>query len=357
VGLVLLAAGAALLAALRHAAFRARWLVWVLLVLATVDMLAVDRRITHPERSLKQVARDANGTPVLVDSPRMLEPGARHLENTRPDADMLELAALLGHERAWPLGRDAGTNDGMIAGVRSLGGYHPAKLEAYEKIRNRLYDPAQPAGRIANWLAGSYLTFDRRLPDALFPRLQELGVDLDRTPIFAGSRVFYRNRSALPRARLVSAWAPVAGGLDDFLDGMQAGREPAGGRVLLDAAPDPMPVAASAPLPEVAYLADGMNGITLRVAPLSSAILVLADMWMPGWTVTVDDKPARLLRADHVLRAVALAAGEHTVNFAYGDPALKQGLTVAAAGFLLILSLLVFGAGFARPPPREGRST
>ncbi len=353
IGLVLLTAGAALFIAIRHATFRTRWLVWVLLALTIVDMLAVDRRITHPEYALKRIARDADGRGVLVDSPRMLEPGARHQEAIRPDPDMIELAAALGHERAWPLGRDAATNAGMIAGVRSLGGYHAAKLAAYETIRNRLYDPAQYAGRIANWLAAGHLVFDQHLSDGLFPRLQELGVDLDRTPTVTGTRVFYHNRSALPRARLVSAWEPVTGDLDGFLDRVQAGREPVDRRVLLDEVPTPAPIAAPGPLPPVSFEVDGMNEVVLRAAPPTPSLLVLADMWMPGWQVTVDGEPARLLRADHVLRAVALSAGEHTVRFAYHDPVLKQGLTITAAGGLLILIVLVFGAGFTRPRRTE----
>jgi len=342
-------AGAALFAAAAHAGFRARGLVWVLFALVAVDMLAVDRRITHPERDLKRVARDTGGAPVLVDAPRLLQSGEQHLASTRPDPDMVRLAERLGHERAWPLGRDGTTNAGMIAGVRSLGGYHAAKLSAYEKIRARLYDPKQPAGRIAGWLAGAQLVLDGPLPESAFPQVAALGLDLETTPEIAGTRVFYRNRAALPRARLVADWAPAEGGLEDFLDRLQAGREPVASRVLLDAAPDPAPVAAAAPLPAVTYLVDGMNEVVLRAAPPTPAILVLADMWMPGWSVEVDGETAPLLRADHVLRAVALPAGEHTVRFAYRDPALKQGLTVAAAGFLLIVSLLVFGAGFARP--------
>ena len=353
VGVLLMLAGAAGLAALRHEGFRTRGLVWILLALLVADMFAVDRRITHPERSLKQVFRNTAGAMSMADAPGMLEPGTRHRESIRPDADMLVLADRLGHERAWPLGRDSGKSDGMIAGVRSLGGYHPAKLAAYERIRSLLYDPARPAGRIANWLAADHLVFDRRLPDALIPRLEELGLALDKAPIVAGSRVFYRNRNALPRARLVSSWAPVTGDLDAFLTGLEAGEEPVAERVLLDAPPDPLPIAASGRPPAVEFLADGMNEVVLRAAPSAPAILVLADMWMPGWSVRVDGEAATLLKADHVLRAVALPAGEHTVTFTYRDPALKLGLTVAAVGLLLIVSLLVFGAGFARRP-RDG---
>ena len=46
-------------------------------------------------------------------------------------------------------------------------------------------------------------------------------------------------------------------------------------------------------------------------------ILVLSEAWFPGWVATVDDAPAEILRADYVLRGVALAAGSHRVRFEY----------------------------------------
>ena len=153
-GLILAVAAAAWLAAQRVPAFGRRGLVWTLLALAVIDFAGVDARIVHPERDLRQVARDAQGRASLVRAPRLLAPASRHAQTLAPDPDLAALAGRLDHERAWILGRDGGTNAGMTAGLRSLGGYYPAKLAAYETIRSRLYDPQRPAGRIAAWLGG-----------------------------------------------------------------------------------------------------------------------------------------------------------------------------------------------------------
>ena len=61
-----------------------------------------------------------------------------------------------------------------------------------------------------------------------------------------GSPCLYRNRSALPRARLVTGWQPVASlpekdALEPFLDGIQAGDIDVAGTVYLDRTPDPGP--------------------------------------------------------------------------------------------------------------------
>ncbi len=348
-GLLLATAAAAVLAALRIPAFRARGLVWVLLALVAVDLAGVDARVVHPERDLKQVARDARGTPVLVDSPRLLQPGARHAESIAPDPDLAVLAERLAHERAWPLGRDGAANAGMTAGLRSLGGYHPAKLAAYETIRGRLLDSRRPAGRVASWLAARLLVLDGRLPEDSLEALAAFGLDLEPTPIVSGSRVAYTNRAALPRARLVHDWLPAEGDLAGYLDALQEDRARPMERVRLDRPPEPAPRPAEEPPPAVTWRVDGLDEIVLHAEPATPAVLVLADMWMPGWSVAVDGEPAELLVADHALRAVALSAGPHEVRFAYTDPSVKQGLTVSAAGGFLILLALVFGAGFVVP--------
>jgi uncharacterized membrane protein YfhO len=57
---------------------------------------------------------------------------------------------------------------------------------------------------------------------------------------------------------------------------------------------------------------------------------VLSDQWYPGWTATVDGKPAAILRADVALRAVALSPGAHRVRFRYQPRWPLQGLAILA---------------------------
>ena len=57
-------------------------------------------------------------------------------------------------------------------------------------------------------------------------------------------------------------------------------------------------------------------------------LLVLSDQWYPGWTATVDGRPAAIRRGDVALRAVALSPGAHRIRFRYQPRWPLQGLAV-----------------------------
>ncbi|MHB1424846.1 MAG: YfhO family protein [Gemmataceae bacterium] len=57
----------------------------------------------------------------------------------------------------------------------------------------------------------------------------------------------------------------------------------------------------------------------------TAGLLVLADQWAAGRSAKVDGQPAELLRVNHALKGVALAAGTHTIVFEYQPPGLVMG--------------------------------
>ncbi|MGH7821216.1 MAG: YfhO family protein, partial [Candidatus Binatia bacterium] len=54
-------------------------------------------------------------------------------------------------------------------------------------------------------------------------------------------------------------------------------------------------------------------------------LLVVSEGWYPGWEATVDGRKAPLLRANMMMRAVTLPAGEHVVELRFRSPAIRQG--------------------------------
>jgi hypothetical protein len=75
----------------------------------------------------------------------------------------------------------------------------------------------------------------------------------------------------------------------------------------------------------VAILRDVPGQLRLRTTAVDAAVLVFSEAYFPAWRVTVDGRPAPLLRADGALLAVALPAGTHEVEFIYLPPLLVWG--------------------------------
>ncbi|MBI4879909.1 MAG: YfhO family protein [Planctomycetes bacterium] len=87
---------------------------------------------------------------------------------------------------------------------------------------------------------------------------------------------------------------------------------------------------------------DGRHVISLEAR--FPGVLVLAEGWDPGWSVTVDGEQAELRVADHALLGVFLEAGVHQVVFEYSPRGLGPALAAAGAALALLLALLVTAA-------------
>jgi Bacterial membrane protein YfhO len=106
--------------------------------------------------------------------------------------------------------------------------------------------------------------------------------------------------------------------------------------------------------PEVQVMRREQTRVQVAVRTAAPGLLMLADPWYPQWRVTVDGKPAKLLRVDHTLRGVRVPAGAHQVVFAYQDRAMWLGAGVTAVTCMGLAAVWVIRrrrAGRAVTPP------
>ena len=75
------------------------------------------------------------------------------------------------------------------------------------------------------------------------------------------------------------------------------------------------------------------NSVLIEVDTEQAGILVLHDIFYPGWQATIDDAPAPVVRANILFRGVEVAAGHHLVRFDY-RPFSMENLTAAASSLL-----------------------
>jgi uncharacterized membrane protein YfhO len=71
-------------------------------------------------------------------------------------------------------------------------------------------------------------------------------------------------------------------------------------------------------------------------------VLVVSEIFYPGWEVTVDGQPGRLLLTDYLLRGVALPAGAHKIEMNYSAPAVRNGAVISLLTLMLLFSFVIY---------------
>jgi energy-converting hydrogenase Eha subunit A len=94
-------------------------------------------------------------------------------------------------------------------------------------------------------------------------------------------------------------------------------------------------------LPDTAeFISYSPKRVALKATAAAPAILLLNDKYSPNWHVTIDGKPAEILRCNYVVRGVQLTPGTHEVVFNYHTS--LTGLAISLAALALGLALIGF---------------
>jgi hypothetical protein len=167
---------------------------------------------------------------------------------------------------------------------------------------------------------------------------------LTAVPDDNGEYALFEFTGALPRVKLYSNWEVNT-------------NDPATLKTLTSANFDPQKtVLVSNPLPAGAPMTNtvGDNAGTVQFtsyAPkdiifdaqaLAPSVLLLNDRFDPNWRVSVDGKPAELLRCNFIMRGVYLTPGSHTVEFSFSLPHGPLYVTLAAMGVGILLCVFLY---------------
>lgn len=83
--------------------------------------------------------------------------------------------------------------------------------------------------------------------------------------------------------------------------------------------------------------------VSLDVDSSTGGFLVLTDTFYPGWKAFVDNKPAKIYRADFFARAIPVSAGIHKVVFVFKPDSLRVGLYITIVSVLILIGLALGG--------------
>jgi hypothetical protein len=92
------------------------------------------------------------------------------------------------------------------------------------------------------------------------------------------------------------------------------------------------------------------NSIVVSVETDHDGLLVLSEMYYPGWEATVDHQPAHILQTNYNLRGVLLQRGVRTVEFRFSPESFRRGLLLT----LVTLVLCLGGIGLSLRRSRAG---
>ncbi len=147
------------------------------------------------------------------------------------------------------------------------------------------------------------------------------------------------NREALPRAWIVHSAKQATP--DEALKMLDSGEvDPRQTALLERPVPDLSPP--NNPSSDRASVTTYKAGrIELNTATGAPGLLVLSEVYYPAWKAYVDGERVPLYRADYLLRAVPVPAGEHTVELRYESWTLRLGTAVSLLTGLVLAALML----------------
>jgi hypothetical protein len=89
-----------------------------------------------------------------------------------------------------------------------------------------------------------------------------------------------------------------------------------------------------------------INDLQYKVTARSEQVAVFSEIYyndgLTAWEAFIDGKPAPHFRANYVLRALRVPAGEHTVEFVFKPKAYARLETASVISLVLLFSLCIF---------------
>ncbi|HET6568172.1 MAG TPA: YfhO family protein [Rhodothermales bacterium] len=298
---------------------------WVLQVamalLVLVDLWGVDRRYFNKD---------------VLKSGGVLEAQIPTYDFDQVILEKQKEAGGMGHFRVLSLeSRNPLTNARPSYFYESLGGYNAAKLSLYQNFADEvLFDPQTgiPNQRALDLLNTRYVIAPGVLP----------GMNV----VFRNPQgyVVLENPDALPRAFFVGQ-TEVVSSPEETLNRIESGSFDLARTALLPAPIDfettPLDSTGSTSVELQQYTPDE---ITWRAQTDAPRLMVASEIYYPaGWKAFVDGNPVPIYRADYLLRAVPVPAGEHTVVMRFEPRSVTTSFwlsllsTIAVYGGIVVL--------------------
>ena len=324
---LVVALGTVILLLYRYRKIKAQWTVALILLLCLIDMWQVNKRYLNDAMFVSQSVRE---------EPMPKSQAIDHiLQDTSLDYRVLNMAS------------DTFNENETSFYVKSIGGYHAAKLRRYQELSDAYIRPEM--NRLGKAIAQAGGDMTQVNGDSVMPVLNMLNTKYFIVPLQGGQTVPLVNPYTYGNAWLVDRLYYVDNANEE-LDrlGTLALRHEAVADKRFEAQLGQ--AVEQDTLSIVRIKAYEPNRLTYDVHSGKGGVVVFSEIYYPGWTATVDGEPQELGRVNYVLRALQVTPGHHEVVLSFFPKSIDRTETVAyvAYGLLLLILLALLWQGYRR---------
>ena len=289
-----------------------------LAVLCLVDMWSVNKRYLYDEQFVEEQ--------VQTQGFRQTETDKMILEDEALDYRVLNLASNTFNE------------NNTAYWHKSVGGYHAAKLRRYqEMIEEHISGEMQGLYQAVADAGGDM----EQLDPSAFPVLNMLNTRYFIFPLQGGQTVPLANPFALGNAWFVDE-VDYVNNANEEIEAIH-GLDPTEKAIVdkkFESVVQSLPSDSTATIELVAY---EPNYLKYEVNSDKGGTVVFSEIYYPGWKSTIDGQEVAHGRANYILRAMNVPAGQHVVEFRFDPTSLHvtENIAFVALGLLALLAIVV----------------
>ncbi|RLD42206.1 MAG: hypothetical protein DRI89_07790 [Bacteroidetes bacterium] len=299
------------------------WVIVGIAVLVLIDMAMVNKRYLNDDNFVRARQVDVPFSPMPADR--------QILQDKDPNFRVLDLTK-------------STFNDASCSYFhKSIGGYHGAKLQRYQDLIEHYIHPE--IAMISSTFSSGGMTFEKILD--VFKKQQVLGMLNTRYIIYNPDAQPLYNSSAFGNAWMVDNFKLVANADEEIA---ALGKYDLTRTAIVDER-------FSKQLENKDFKSDRAASISLTsYAPNhlvyqfdahTEQLVVFSEIYYnEGWNAYIDGKQVPYFRANYVLRALTVPAGEHKIEFKFESRIYVIGERISFVSSLLLILLLVVGIGF-----------
>ena len=290
-----------------------------ILVLCLVDMWTVNKRYLNDSMFVSKSVREA---------PMQKSEAIDHiLQDKSLDYRVLNLSTSTFNE-----------NETSFY-LKSIGGYHPAKLRRYQELIDAHIQPEmQRLYGALNKAAGDMTQVNG---DSVFPVLNMLNTKYFILPLQGGRSVPLENPYTYGNAWFVDKihYVDNANQELDMTGKLSLRHEAVADKKFQEQLGEAVVQDTSSLVRITAY---EPNKLTYDVNSGKGGVIVFSEIYYPGWTATVDGVEQELGRVDYVLRALQVKPGHHEVVLSFFPKTIDRTETVAYVAYAVLLLLIIY---------------